>query len=132
MFSRIRPQPTLLRCTQNALYSIITRAQTATATTAVGWHVVRQNHNDAHKPHTPDSYSKDVDRSPPGDAKVHRVDPNSDVVQKPYEAPSGWSRAGVKADEYRSAEPPYPAKKGETIRNGAVKGLGSTQVSRDE
>ena len=52
--------------------------------------------------HTPDSYSKEVDHTPPSDAKVHRVDPESDRVQKPYEAPSGWSRAGVKTDEYRT------------------------------
>lgn len=53
--------------------------------------------------HTPDSYSKDIDITPPIDDKVHRVDPDSDRVQKPYEAPSGeWSRAGVKTEQYRT------------------------------
>ena len=89
MFSRIRAHPTtLFRRTQNVRYRI------ASSTQAL---LVGVRH------HTPDSYSKEVDHTPPSDAKVHRVDPDSDRVQKPHEAPSGeWSRAGVKTDEYRT------------------------------
>ncbi|KAK7055741.1 hypothetical protein R3P38DRAFT_2848797 [Favolaschia claudopus] len=48
--------------------------------------------------HTTDSYSKEVDSSPAADSTVHRVDPSSENVQKPHEAPSGrWSAAGVEA-----------------------------------
>ncbi|KAJ7463190.1 hypothetical protein FB451DRAFT_463552 [Mycena latifolia] len=48
--------------------------------------------------HTSDSYSKDVDSSPPSDSKIHRVDPSSENVQKPHEPPSGkWSATGVDA-----------------------------------
>lgn len=61
-------------------------------------------------PHSTDSYVKDVDSSPAADSKVHRVDPSSENVQKPYEPPSNsWSEAGVKTNEYRS-----DAKKDET------------------
>ncbi|KIM37754.1 hypothetical protein M413DRAFT_448270 [Hebeloma cylindrosporum] len=66
--------------------------------------------------HTTDSYSKDVDSTPAPDPAVHRIDPDSDRVQKPYEPPSGeWSRAGDETDEYRHVEgvkEPY-APKGE-------------------
>ena len=55
--------------------------------------------------HTTDSYTKDVDSTPPSDPAVHRVDPDSDLVQKPYEPPSGeWSLAGVQTEEYRDVE----------------------------
>ena len=98
MFSLIRAQPaTLLR-----------RARSSSLTVAYG---LRQNHSI----HTPDSYTKEVDYTPPSDDKIHRVDPESDRVQKPYEAPSGeWSRAGVQADKYRSVEHPY-APNGERV-----------------
>lgn len=62
--------------------------------------------------HTADSYFKDVDASPPPDAKIHRVDPSSDTAQKPHEPPSGaWSRAGTQTKEYQSvsADAPYDA-----------------------
>ena len=112
MFYRIRAHPTtLLRRVQNVRYPITSFTQ--------GLIAVRHNH-------TPDSYSKDVDHSPPSDAKVHRVDPDSDRVQKPYEAPSGqWSRAGVKTDEYRTVDEhhPYAPKGGESARYGARKTL---------
>lgn len=66
--------------------------------------------------HTTDSYSKDVDSTPAPDKTVHRVDPDSDRVQKPYEPPSGeWSRAGVETEEYRQAKgakQPYAQKGG--------------------
>ena len=75
--------------------------------------------------HTTDSYAKDVDSTPASDSKVHRVDPNSDHVQKPYEAPSGpWSRAGVQAGvqtpgEYQAASKTQPyAAPGEDRRDG--------------
>lgn len=91
MFSRIRVQPTtLLRLVQNVRYPITSHTQTLTTTFGV-----RQNH-------TPDSYSKEVDHTPPSDDKIHRVDPESDLVQKPYEAPSGWSRAGVQTEKFRN------------------------------
>jgi hypothetical protein len=51
--------------------------------------------------HTTDSYAKDVDNTPAPDHQVYRMDPATENVQKPYEAPSGeWSRAGVKTSEY--------------------------------
>lgn len=54
--------------------------------------------------HTTDTYQKEVDTTPPADNTVHRVDPDSDRVQKPHEAPSGYSRAGVVYEEYRHVE----------------------------
>ncbi|KDR77940.1 hypothetical protein GALMADRAFT_154983 [Galerina marginata CBS 339.88] len=73
--------------------------------------------------HTSDSYSKDVDSEPPSDATVHRVDPDSDRVQKPHEPPSGeWSRAGVQTEEYRHVEgkkEPYTPKGGDKGEYGA-------------
>lgn len=48
--------------------------------------------------HSTDSYSKEVDPTPAADSKIHRVDPSSENVQKPHEAPSGpWSATGVDA-----------------------------------
>ncbi|THU97266.1 hypothetical protein K435DRAFT_778145 [Dendrothele bispora CBS 962.96] len=48
--------------------------------------------------HTSDSYSKEVDSTPPNDPKIHRVDPDSDTAQKSYEAPRGkFSETGVKS-----------------------------------
>ncbi|KAF8815321.1 hypothetical protein BYT27DRAFT_7194625 [Phlegmacium glaucopus] len=120
MFSRIRAQQpaALLRRAQNVLYPI--KISTQGLTTTAG---VRQNHKD----HTPDSYSKEVDRTPPSDQKIHRVDPDSDLVQKPYEAPSGeWSRAGIQTEAYRSVEAekqPYAPIGGENSRYGAGKSL---------
>ena len=55
-----------------------------------------------HVKHTSDTYSKEVDATPPSDHTVHRLDPESDNVQKPHEPPSGYSRAGVKTGEYSS------------------------------
>ena len=55
-----------------------------------------------HVKHTPDTYSKEVDATPPSDHTVHRLDPESDNVQKPHEPPSGYSRAVVKTGEYSS------------------------------
>ncbi|KAF7289227.1 hypothetical protein MIND_01384000 [Mycena indigotica] len=48
--------------------------------------------------HTTDTYTKEVDSTPATDPKVHRVDPSSERVQKPYEAPSNpYSQTGVEA-----------------------------------
>ncbi|KAK7453519.1 hypothetical protein VKT23_011799 [Stygiomarasmius scandens] len=48
--------------------------------------------------HTSDSYSKEVDSSPPTDPQIHRVDPDSDTAQKSYEPPKGkYSETGVKS-----------------------------------
>ncbi|KAJ7908959.1 hypothetical protein B0H13DRAFT_1715082 [Mycena leptocephala] len=48
--------------------------------------------------HTTDSYTKEVDSTPAADPQIHRVDPSSENVQKPHEAPSGpWSATGVDA-----------------------------------
>jgi len=70
--------------------------------------------------HTTDSYTKEVDSTPAPDKTVHRVDPDSDRVQKPYEPPSGeWSRAGVETEEYRlakGAKQPYAPKGGDKGR----------------
>lgn len=74
--------------------------------------------------HTTDSYAKDIDDTPAPDHQVHRIDPSSENVQKPYEAPSGeWSRAGVKTSEYTSvnkSDQPYTTNepKGEKPRYG--------------
>ena len=133
MFTRIRVQPALLRRPQLPLRSpmftcirvqpaLLRRLQLPLRSPTIAL-ITRQNHSN----HTPDSYSKDVDHTPPTDAKIHRVDPLSENVQKPYEAPSGeWSRAGVKTDEYRSMEgqkQPYAPKGGVDTRYGARKTL---------
>jgi len=77
-----------------------------------GLHTTRSVHCTsfvARPPHTADTYSKDYDSTPPADAKIHRVDPNSENVQKPHEKPSGkWSEAGVKRDEYESKSKTEP------------------------
>jgi hypothetical protein len=55
--------------------------------------------------HTPDSYSKDVDFTPPSDPTIHRVDAASESVHKPHEPPSGeYSHAEIKQREYKSEE----------------------------
>ncbi|KAF9498930.1 hypothetical protein BDN71DRAFT_1442916 [Pleurotus eryngii] len=37
------------------------------------------------RPHTKDTYSKEVDTTPPTDDKIHRVDPQNAAAQKPHE-----------------------------------------------
>jgi hypothetical protein len=55
--------------------------------------------------HTPDSYSKDVDVTPPPDPTTHRVDAASEAVQRPHEPPSGeYSRAGTKTKEFEKGK----------------------------
>ena len=56
---------------------------------------VQHFHPQEHVKHTPDTYRKEVDATPPSDQE-------SDNVQKPHELPSGYSRAGVKTGEYSS------------------------------
>ncbi|KAG2147875.1 uncharacterized protein EDB93DRAFT_1145931 [Suillus bovinus] len=66
--------------------------------------------SDAPKPHSAESYFKDVDETAPQDPTIHRVDAASEAVQRPYEAPSGqWSQAGVRTSEYEhvSKDEPY-------------------------
>ena len=55
-----------------------------------------------HVKHKSETYSKEVDATPLSDHTVHRLDPESDNVQKPHEPPSGYSRAGVETGEYSS------------------------------
>ncbi|KAJ3506525.1 hypothetical protein NLJ89_g6818 [Agrocybe chaxingu] len=75
--------------------------------------------------HTPDTYSKDIDDTPAGDKTVHRLDPDSDRVQKPHEPPSNqWSRAGVQTEEYHRVEgrnQPYAPEGGDKGRYGTRK-----------
>jgi hypothetical protein len=90
--------------------------------------------------HTIDSYTKDVDSTPPTDPSVHRVDPDSDRVQKPYEPPSGeWSRAGVQTEKYRhveGAKKPYAPTGGDKgrpkSRQNWAEGKGRQASGKDE
>ncbi|KAG2036701.1 hypothetical protein BDR03DRAFT_921132 [Suillus americanus] len=62
------------------------------------------------KPHSAESYFKDVDETAPLDPTIHCVDAASDAVQRPYQPPSGqWSQAGVRTSEYEcvSKDEPY-------------------------
>lgn len=74
--------------------------------------------------HTSDTYSKDIDTTPVEDTSVFRVDPSSELVQKPHEPPSGaWSRVGVSA-QYQSVQGkmegvPYEPKGGSGARYGS-------------
>ncbi|KAF9542628.1 hypothetical protein CPC08DRAFT_716930 [Agrocybe pediades] len=72
--------------------------------------------------HNTDTYAKEVDTTPVEDKSVHRVDPDSENVQKPHEPPSGdFSRAGTQTDEYRHVEgsdQPYAPKNGDKGRYG--------------
>ncbi|KIY70386.1 hypothetical protein CYLTODRAFT_187773 [Cylindrobasidium torrendii FP15055 ss-10] len=70
--------------------------------------------------HTSDSYSKDVDASPPPDSKIHRVDPDG-AAQKPYEQPTTkHSEVGAGAAfKTMSKDEPYKAP-GPKERYGAV------------
>ena len=55
--------------------------------------------------HTTETYSKDVDITPPASQKVHQVDSstNGPDVQRPTEPLTGeWSRAGAKTKEYET------------------------------
>jgi hypothetical protein len=53
--------------------------------------------------HSSDTYAKEYDSSPSSDSKIHRVDSESENVQRPLEPPSGkWSEAGVRHTDYQS------------------------------
>lgn len=77
----------------------------------------------ARPPHTADTYSKHFDTTPPEDTKIHRMDPESENVQKPHEKPSGkWSEAGVKRDEYESKSQTEPYKGSPSEGYGVTEG----------
>ncbi|KAG1800706.1 hypothetical protein EV424DRAFT_1427352 [Suillus variegatus] len=88
--------------------------------------------SDAPKPHSADSYFKDVDETAPQDPTIHRVDAASEAVQRPYEPPSGqWSQAGVRTSEYYehvSKDEPYDVPTGQAkennLRYGGTEKLG--------
>ncbi|KAG2339353.1 hypothetical protein BDR05DRAFT_968091 [Suillus weaverae] len=75
----------------------------------------------APKPHSADSYFKDVDETAPQDPTIHRVDAASEAVQRPYEPPSGqWSQAGVRTSEFVehvSKDEPYDVPNGQAKEN---------------
>jgi hypothetical protein len=70
--------------------------------------------------HSAESYSKEVDSSPPADSSTYQVDTSSDAVQRPHTPPSGkYSRAGVGSEEYSlvDKETPYePPSQGEASK----------------
>ena len=74
--------------------------------------------------HTSDTYSKEVDATPASDHTVHRLDPESDNVQKPHEPPSGYSRAGVKTEEYSSVDYGGKAPLGAKEKGAKLTGVG--------
>lgn len=99
-----------------------------------GLHTTRivQSDKKESKVHTTDSYAKEVDATPPPDATIHRVDGDSDRVQKPHEPPSGYSRSGVLHEEYRSVEKteqPYSVKGGDKGSYGARQNRAEEQNS---
>ncbi|KAI3611078.1 hypothetical protein WG66_013817 [Moniliophthora roreri] len=71
--------------------------------------------------HTRDSYNKETDNTPPPDSKIHRVDPDSENAQKPYEPPSGkYAEVGARtqqAYQHARTDEPYKAP-GEDRRYG--------------
>jgi hypothetical protein len=59
--------------------------------------------------HSAESYSKDVDSSPPADSSTYQVDSSSEAVQRPHKPPSGaYSQAGVGSEEYRMVDKRAP------------------------
>ncbi|KAJ8086087.1 hypothetical protein PM082_004906 [Marasmius tenuissimus] len=113
MFSRQAPRTLLLA-------SRSLRQQGPVASTSVAHlHTTSRQLNQKSGQHTTDSYSKDVDSTPPDDSKIHRVDPGSENVQKPHEPPSGkWSKTGAEtAYQHVSKSEPYKAP-GEDSRYG--------------
>ncbi|KJA26677.1 hypothetical protein HYPSUDRAFT_180829 [Hypholoma sublateritium FD-334 SS-4] len=99
-----------------------------------GLHTTRlvQSDKKDSKVHTTDSYAKEVDATPPPDTTIHRVDGDSDRVQKPHEPPSGYSRSGVLHEKYRSVEKtkePYSPKGGDKGSYGARQNRAQEQSS---
>lgn len=67
--------------------------------------------------HDADTYSKDVDSTPPPDPKVHKVDPSVDNVQQPHRGP----QPGVGMKEYQTMQgenEPYEVRGGKGERYG--------------
>jgi len=59
--------------------------------------------------HSAESYSKEVDSSPPADSSTYQVDSSSEAVQRPHKPPSGaYSQAGVDSEEYRVVDKRAP------------------------
>jgi hypothetical protein len=59
--------------------------------------------------HSAESYSKEVDSSPPPDTSTYQVDDSTDTVQRPHKPPSGkYSQAGVGSEEYRTVDKQVP------------------------
>ncbi|KAF9022664.1 hypothetical protein BDZ89DRAFT_1070488 [Hymenopellis radicata] len=87
--------------------------------------------------HSSDSYSKEVDSTPPPDSKIHRVDPEASTSQKPYEMPAGeWSEVGAKSamqSAYATMDKkePYTAP-GPKERYGAVDDLKAREGEANE
>ncbi|TFK46986.1 hypothetical protein OE88DRAFT_1728773 [Heliocybe sulcata] len=76
------------------------------------------------KPHSAESYFKDVDETAPPDSKTHSVAYGSEV-QRASEPPSGeWSRKGAESKEYDTVSkdepysPPAPGAESEKLRYG--------------
>ncbi|SRR5229473_2829577 len=68
--------------------------------------------------HSAESYTKEVDSSPPADSSTYQVDASSDAVQRPHKPPSGkYSQAGVGSEEYRMVDKETPGKGSETSRS---------------
>jgi hypothetical protein len=75
--------------------------------------------------HSAESYSKDVDHTPPPDTSTYQVDGSSEAVQRPHKPPSGeYSQAGVTSEAYRTVdkrepyEAPSPGGAGTKLRYG--------------
>ncbi|KAL0950411.1 hypothetical protein HGRIS_010368 [Hohenbuehelia grisea] len=89
------------------MFSVISRASTRSQLARRALHNTRVSLSKSS--HSTDTYAKDVDSAPPPDEKMHRVDPNSENAQKPYEAPSGqWSQASTKHGAYQHVSDTKP------------------------
>jgi hypothetical protein len=82
--------------------------------------------------HSAESYSKEVDSSPPADSATYQVDDSSDKVQRPHKPPSGkYSQAGVVSEEYRTVDkqepysPPSGGEPGKKLRYGGKRSWAS-------
>lgn len=70
----------------------------------------------ARQGHSAETYSKEVDNSPPSNASTYQVDSSSDKVQRPHEK---VSEAGIGSEEYRTVdkqEPYEPPSNGEASK----------------
>jgi hypothetical protein len=87
--------------------------------------------------HSAESYSKEVDSSPPADSSTYQVDASSDTVQRPHTPPSGkYSQAGVGSEEYSVVDketpydPPSQGEAGKKLRYGG-KNQSSSEKGRE-